>query len=70
MEKYPKILDVESRNGKRLLVTFKNGIKKIYDCSPLPEDDIFKPLLNDALFNSVHMDTNMVMALFGMKSLI
>ncbi len=56
MEKYPKILNVESRNGKQLLVTFKNGIKKIYDCSPLLEDNNFKPLLNDALFNSVQVD--------------
>jgi len=56
MEKFPKILDVESRNGKRLLVTFKNGTKKIYDCSPLLENDVFKPLLNDVLFNSVHVD--------------
>jgi len=56
MEKYPKIINVESRNSKKLLVTFKNGIKKVYDCSPLLEDDIFKPLLNDALFNSVQVD--------------
>ena len=56
MKKYPKILNVESRNGKKLLVTFKNGTKKIYDCSPLLEDNNFKPLLNDALFNSVQVD--------------
>lgn len=56
MEKYPKILDVKPKKGKRLLVTFNNGIKKIYDCSPLIDDDIFKPLMNDALFNSVQAD--------------
>jgi len=56
MKKYPKILNVESRKGKRLLVTFKNGSKKIYDCSHLLEDNDFKPLLNDALFNSVQVD--------------
>jgi hypothetical protein len=56
MEKYPKILNVESIKGKRLLVTFQNGKKKIYDCSPLLENDIFKALKNDAFFNSVHID--------------
>ena len=56
MEKYPKILNVESIKGKRLLLTFQNGTKKIYDCSPLLENDIFKALQNDAFFNSVHVD--------------
>ena len=56
MEKYPKILDVKPKKGKRLLVTFNNGVKKIYDCSSLVDDDIFKPLMNDALFNSVQAD--------------
>ena len=56
MEKIPKIIAVESQNGKKLLVTFNNGIKKLYDCSPLLESDTFRPLLNDALFNAVHVD--------------
>lgn len=56
MEKYPKILDVKPKKGKKLLVTFNNGIKKIYDCSSLIDDDIFKPLMNDTLFNSVQAD--------------
>ena len=56
MGKYPKILNVESIKGKRLLVTFQNGTKKIYDCSPLLENDIFKALQNDAFFNSVQVD--------------
>jgi len=45
MEKYPIILDVESKKGKNLFVTFSNGIKKVYDCSQLLENDLFKPLL-------------------------
>jgi hypothetical protein len=28
---------------------------KMYDCSPLLEDNNFKPLLNDVLFNSVQV---------------
>ncbi len=56
MEKYPKITDVRPQKDKRLLVTFSNGIEKIYDCSPLLNNDVFKPLMNDALFNSVKAD--------------
>jgi hypothetical protein len=51
MEKYPKITDVRPQKDKRLLVTFSNGIEKIYDCSPLLDHDVFKPLMNDTLFN-------------------
>ena len=56
MEKYPKIIDVESKKGKKLLVTFSNGIQKLYDCSPLLESNIFSPLSNDTIFNAVHVD--------------
>ncbi|MFZ0132570.1 MAG: DUF2442 domain-containing protein [Desulfobacterales bacterium] len=56
MGKYPKITDVKPQKGKRLLVTFTDGVKKIYDCSPLLKDDTFKPLINDALFRSVKAD--------------
>ena len=58
MKTYPKILDVESKNSKRLLVTFNNGIKKIYDCKPLLDDEVFKPLIDDVLFHSVKADKN------------
>lgn len=56
MKKFPKIRDVEALSHNRLLVTFNNNIKKIYDCSPLLEDETFKPLLNDSLFMSVKAD--------------
>jgi len=56
MNNYPKIRNVEALANKRLLVTFNNDIRKIYDCSPLLKDDIFKPLLNDSLFKSVKAD--------------
>jgi hypothetical protein len=56
MKSYPKILKVEPIAGKKLLVTFNNNIQKIYDCFPLIDDEIFKPLLNDAFFNSVQTD--------------
>lgn len=56
MEKYPKIKSVKPIESKRLLVTFINNIQKIYDCSSLLEIDVFKPLLNDVIFNSVKAD--------------
>lgn len=56
MNKYPKIVRVESAKGKRLVVTFSNGVKKLYDCTPLLEYDTFSPLSNEALFKAVHVD--------------
>lgn len=56
MGKYPRIINVESEQGKKLVVTFNNGIKKLYDCSPLLKSDTFSPLINDVLFKSVHVD--------------
>lgn len=53
MKTFPKIQDVTSLSDKRLLVTFKNNTKKIYDCLPLLDDKNFKLLLNDGLFKSV-----------------
>ncbi len=56
MGSYPKIKRVEPLARKRLLVTFANNIKKIYDCSLLLKEETFRPLLNDALFSSVKTD--------------
>ena len=56
MKSYPKIKHVDPMAGKKLLVTFSNNAKKIYDCSPLIEKKIFKPLLNEAMFKSVKAD--------------
>jgi hypothetical protein len=56
MKSYPKIKHVEPLAGKRLLVTFGNNTKKIYDCYLLLKEETFKPLLNDALFRSVKAD--------------
>jgi len=54
MEKIPRIKAVQPIGEVRLLVTFENGIKKIYDCSSL----LFRPhlLKSPAFFNAVHVD--------------
>ena len=56
MKKYPKILNVETLEGKRLKVLFEGNVIKIYDCTPLLTEDTFKPLEDDALFKNVHAD--------------
>ena len=56
MEQFPKIKKVQPIEGKRLIVTFDNGVKKIYDCSPLLKEEAFKPLQNDLLFRDVKAD--------------
>ena len=42
--------------GKKLLITFHNNTKKIYDCTLLLKEAAFKPLLNNVLFQSVKAD--------------
>jgi len=56
MEHYPKIKKVTALEGKRLKVVFEGDIIKIYDCTPLLNEDAFKPLQNDAFFENVHTD--------------
>ena len=56
METYPKIKQVEPMAEKKLLVTFSNNAKRIYDCNSLLKEEPFKPLSDDALFQSVKAD--------------
>ena len=56
MESYPKINKVEPLARKKLLVTFSNNTKKIYDCTSLLKEEAFSPLLDNALFRSVKAD--------------
>lgn len=57
MEKYPKIQEVEARPGRQLLVRFRNGVTKLYDCGKILESPAFEPLRdNDALFGKVRAD--------------
>ena len=56
MKSYPKIKQVEAIVGKKLLVTFNNNTKKIYDCTSLLKEKAFKPLLDNVLFQSVKAD--------------
>jgi hypothetical protein len=53
---YPKIRSVRPKRGKVLLVTFENGEKKLYDCTPLLQSEVFHPLADEALFRCAHAD--------------
>lgn len=54
----PRIRDVKPREGKTLLVTFENGEKKVYDCTPLLRCDAFSPLRDEAVFRCARADSH------------
>lgn len=56
MDEYPKVKSVQPLQGKRLLVTFNNNIKKVYDCTPLLVDETYSKLANEAIFQNVKAD--------------
>ncbi len=54
----PRIRGVQPGEGKTLLVTFENGDRKVYDCTPLLQHEAFRPLQDDALFRCAHADSH------------
>ncbi len=50
---YLAVKDVETRPDYQLLLTFENGVKKIFDMMPYLETGIFRELKDPDLFNSV-----------------
>lgn len=52
----PKIKSVTPLKEKRLLVTFVNGVQKIYDCQWLLNLERFQLLKNEAFFKAVTVD--------------
>lgn len=52
----PKIQTVQPLEGQRLLVKFDNEVEKIYDCQPLLQHDVFRPLASEAFFRMVKVD--------------
>lgn len=62
--KYPRIKMAKPQPEKRLFVEFENGVIKIYDCTPLLEHEVFRPLRDEA-FSVVPMLILMVTVSFG-----
>ena len=56
---YPLIAEVEAKSNKRLLVRFRNGVTKLYDCKRILALPAFESLRDDdALFRRAHADTH------------
>ena len=56
---YPLIVKVEAKSNKRLLVRFRNGVTKLYDCKRILALPAFESLRrDDALFRRAHADTH------------
>lgn len=56
MHRYPKVKSVQPQPDKRLLVTFDNGTRKVYDCNRLLRSGPFAPLEEEWLFRTVRTD--------------
>ena len=53
---YPRIAEVVAKPGKRLLVRFRNGVSKLYDCKRILRNPAFEPLRDDVLFRHARAD--------------
>ena len=57
MNRVPRITSVIPLSGYILDVTFENGEKRKFSVDPyIKEFPAFKPIVNYALFNTVHVD--------------
>ena len=56
MEATPRIASVRPVGGMRLLVCFRNGESRIYDCEPLLSHPRFRLLATPAFFRAVKVD--------------
>ena len=52
----PRIKSVRPLAGRRLLVTFANGVQKVYDCQKILGLERFQLLRNEAFFKAVTVD--------------
>lgn len=56
MKKYPKIQSLKILPDKQLEVCFENGTRKIYDCTPILNEEPFNKLQDNTLFKQAHVD--------------
>ena len=52
----PRPIAVKPLKNYELLITFKNGEKKVFDMKPLLSSPLFAPLENRSLFNAAKAD--------------
>ena len=53
---YPRVRSVRPLPAKKLFVTFSTGEARIYDCQPLLQEEAFRGLADEAIFQQVHPD--------------
>ncbi|HIT08700.1 MAG TPA: DUF2442 domain-containing protein [Candidatus Merdivicinus faecavium] len=51
-----KVCGVRPLSGYRLWLRFNNEEVKIYDCTPLLNKSVFRPLADESVFRSVYLD--------------
>jgi len=54
----PRIQEVEPIDNYQLIVTFTNGIKKLFNCKDKLQSEQYSALKDSSLFKSVKIDTN------------
>ncbi len=52
---YKAVIDVKPTQDKKLILTFENNEKRIFDVTPYLDIGIFKKLKDPSMFNSVHV---------------
>ena len=52
----PRIISIKPLANYQLQLHFKDGAKKIYDCSHLLDKPLYQPLRNTEMFNGVYLD--------------
>jgi hypothetical protein len=52
---YLSVIDVKPQTGYKLLLTFENGEKRIFEMSEYLDLGVFKKLRNYHIFNTVHI---------------
>ena len=52
---YLSVIEVEPNKDKKLLLTFENGEKRIFDMKEYLEYGVFQELKDESIFNSVHI---------------
>jgi len=55
---YPRVKFVSALTGKRLLVVFATGDRRLYDCQPLLAGGVFARLADEALFQQARADAH------------
>ena len=52
----PRVLDVKPMDDYKLLLTFTNGERRLFDAKPLLKMPVFKRLENESVFRLVTVD--------------